>query len=285
MNPDLIYDVGMNNGDDTAYYLFKGFRVVAVEADPTLVAHARERFKDSLRSSRLEIVNAAIGPRDEKAEFWICESRSEWNSFDRRVASREGLAHHAIDVQCRPFRSVLEEYGVPFYLKVDIEGHDGYCVADLDPGDLPRYISLEMGQLESLFALRELGYNGFKLITQNDHSQLAADPFSITALLKRQLRPHPALYRLGARVAGMGRRLATPSERRDKLSPRGRNNGNHWRFPFGSSGPFGEETAGSWQAFDDVAYTWVTYQLGHSRYGAPSLDVWHDVHATRIEPK
>ena len=29
---DLIYDVGMNNGDDTAYYLHKGFRVVAVEA-------------------------------------------------------------------------------------------------------------------------------------------------------------------------------------------------------------------------------------------------------------
>lgn len=23
--PDFIYDVGMHNGDDTAYYLFKGF--------------------------------------------------------------------------------------------------------------------------------------------------------------------------------------------------------------------------------------------------------------------
>ena len=29
----LAYDIGMHNGDDTAYYLAKGFRVVAVEAD------------------------------------------------------------------------------------------------------------------------------------------------------------------------------------------------------------------------------------------------------------
>jgi hypothetical protein len=28
--PDYIYDFGMNNGDDTEYYLKKGFRVVGV---------------------------------------------------------------------------------------------------------------------------------------------------------------------------------------------------------------------------------------------------------------
>jgi len=35
---DLVYDVGMNNGDDTAYYLSLGFRVIAIEANPELVA-------------------------------------------------------------------------------------------------------------------------------------------------------------------------------------------------------------------------------------------------------
>ena len=38
---DLIYDVGMNNGDDTAYYLSLGFRTVAIEADPELVEQAK----------------------------------------------------------------------------------------------------------------------------------------------------------------------------------------------------------------------------------------------------
>jgi 16S rRNA A1518/A1519 N6-dimethyltransferase RsmA/KsgA/DIM1 with predicted DNA glycosylase/AP lyase activity len=31
---DLIYDVGMHHGEDTEFYLRKGFRVVAFEADP-----------------------------------------------------------------------------------------------------------------------------------------------------------------------------------------------------------------------------------------------------------
>ena len=34
MIPKLVYDVGMNNGDDTAYYLRMGYRVVAFEANP-----------------------------------------------------------------------------------------------------------------------------------------------------------------------------------------------------------------------------------------------------------
>jgi FkbM family methyltransferase len=273
MVSDLIFDVGMNNGDDTAYYLYKGFRVVAIEADPTLIDRARERFADAVRDGRLELVNAAIGPDEGIAKFWICESRSEWNSFDRGIASREGRAHHAIDVHCRRFGSLLEQYGTPFYLKIDIEGHDLYCVQGLDPADLPEYISLEMGPLEALFTLRDLGYTGFKLITQNDHSQLAIDVFSVKELVKRTLRPHSAMYALGRRM--------TPRQPIPDDGPSARNG---WEFQLGSSGPFGEDTDGSWHTLDHVAYTWVTYQLGHSHYGAPGLDVWHDVHARHHTP-
>lgn len=49
MNPKLIYDVGMNNGDDTAYYLWRGFRVVAIEATPELVATAANRFRCEMK--------------------------------------------------------------------------------------------------------------------------------------------------------------------------------------------------------------------------------------------
>src|SRR5262249_47574747 len=142
MISDLIYDVGMNNGDDTAYYLYKGYRVVAVEVDPALVAQARNRFASEIRRGQLELVSVAIGPRRETAPFWICEGRSEWNSFDRQIASREGGSCHAVEVEGRPFRDPLAQYGVPSYLKIGIEGHDHYCVDDLDPGDLPTYVSL-----------------------------------------------------------------------------------------------------------------------------------------------
>ena len=32
----VIFDLGMHNGDDTAFYLSRGFNVVALEANPAL---------------------------------------------------------------------------------------------------------------------------------------------------------------------------------------------------------------------------------------------------------
>jgi hypothetical protein len=53
---DLVYDVGMNNGDDTAYYLSLGFRVVAIDANPELVEQAKSRFANEIASQRLIIL-------------------------------------------------------------------------------------------------------------------------------------------------------------------------------------------------------------------------------------
>jgi len=36
MNKNLIIDVGVHQGEDTEYYLKKGFCVVGIEADPQL---------------------------------------------------------------------------------------------------------------------------------------------------------------------------------------------------------------------------------------------------------
>ena len=291
---DLVFDVGMNNGDDAAHYLSKGYRVVAVEADPTLVEQARERFQEPIRRGQLELVNAAIGPKEEIAQFWVCDTKREWNSFDRNVASRYGLPLSQIPVLCRPFRDLLRQYGTPFYLKVDIEGHDHYCVDDLDRADLPQYISVEMGPLETVFKLGDLGYERFKLITQNYHTCLAIDVFGtrervrrqlrrVRAGVKRQLRPYPGLYRVGQRLSRIGQTL--PFGRSLNPVHPNRKTADPQQFPPGSSGPFGEETDGSWQTLSEVAYTWVAYRLGHSRYGPPSLDVWHDVHAARPSPE
>jgi FkbM family methyltransferase len=61
---DLIYDVGMNNGDDTAYYLSLGFRTVAIEANPELVEQAKSRFAREISAGRLFILNIGIADRE-----------------------------------------------------------------------------------------------------------------------------------------------------------------------------------------------------------------------------
>ena len=166
MHQDLIYDVGMNNGDDTAYYLRRGFRVVAIEADTRLAKCAAERFSTQISSGQLRILNIGITAEEGELPFWICETRSQWSSFDRKIASRDGNPHREVMVPCRRFASVLEEFGVPYYLKVDIEGNDILCLQDLNPQRLPRFFSMETADPDSITLMARRGFKRFKAISQ-----------------------------------------------------------------------------------------------------------------------
>jgi FkbM family methyltransferase len=140
---DLIFDVGLNVGQDTAFYLSRGYRVVAIEADPILAEAARKRFCLAIEAGNLEIVNAGIAAHEGIAEFWICDGKSEFNSFHKDIGARDGYPHHRIEVPTVRFASVLERFGTPHFLKIDIEGNDVLCLGDLSPSSLPRFISVE----------------------------------------------------------------------------------------------------------------------------------------------
>ena len=57
----LIMDIGMNNGRDSLFYLRKGFRVVAVEANPILVKNAQQQLADYIASGQLIIEPLGLG--------------------------------------------------------------------------------------------------------------------------------------------------------------------------------------------------------------------------------
>jgi hypothetical protein len=63
----------MNNGDDTAYYLSLGFRVIAIEANPELVANAKFRFLREIMAGRLTLASVGIAEEEGQFPFWICE--------------------------------------------------------------------------------------------------------------------------------------------------------------------------------------------------------------------
>jgi hypothetical protein len=60
VNTRLVFDLGMNNGDDSAYYLLKGYEVVAAEANPTLVDQARVRFQKEIQAGLIVIEHVGI---------------------------------------------------------------------------------------------------------------------------------------------------------------------------------------------------------------------------------
>jgi len=167
----LVYDIGLHDGRDTSHYLREGCRVVALDANPVMCAAAEANFRDHVRTGQLKVINRGVAEQKGQLEFWVCDDVSEWSSFHRDIASRNGAKHHQIDVDCVPIRHIVDEFGVPDYMKIDIEGNDRICIAGLTSTTAPRYVSIEMDHScgeRDLQILAGLGYRGFKVICQNN---------------------------------------------------------------------------------------------------------------------
>lgn len=254
---DLIYDVGLHDGSDTAYYLQRGFRVVAIDANPAMIESARKTFQ-SVPPDRLTLLNVAIAKEAEERTFWISD-RSIWSSFDESIAKRNGTHAEAVNVRCEPFAGILERFGIPYYLKIDIEGSDGLCVQGLAGfKDRPRYISWEAtypAGIDQLRAARDLGYTRFKIIRQLDFLPVLGPPYSRAEQLNF----------LRCRAIRKMRKIA-----------------GRWQERSGwSSGPFGEETPGRWLPWHEVARRWRDFHERRVRNNADLLAVWFDFHARR----
>jgi FkbM family methyltransferase len=271
----LIYDVGMHNGDDTAYYLHRGYNVVAIEANPVLCAGAAARFRQEIADGRLTLLNLGVAPVEGLLDFWICDGNSVWSSFDRTIAARDGLPHHRIPVECRRFSTILDQYGIPYYLKIDIEGNDHLCLEGLsNRADLPAYVSCELGNIEKYLQMLEgFGYTHYQLISQFDFRPLelrAGDPPDYTYVER-----FTGSQTLVGKLLRRGRRLL------------GRRLRNEWDFPLGSSGPFGEELPGRWQSASEALQTYNVLRDLFKRgaktpyWSGKNYSLWVDLHARR----
>jgi FkbM family methyltransferase len=109
---DLIVDVGMCDGADTAFYLAKGFRIVAIEANPALVERATKRFSRELEQGSLTIVDKAIGPKPGRVQFHVHRFKEDWSSLDSSKWSSDSV-FDTIDVDCVTLDSVLRQHGIP----------------------------------------------------------------------------------------------------------------------------------------------------------------------------
>jgi FkbM family methyltransferase len=176
----LIFDLGMNNGDDTAYYLSRGFAVVAVEANPALCQQAAARFRTAIDDGRLTIVNAAVWKESGETTFHVNLDNDHWSSLDLGWAGRNASRCEQIRVRCASLSNLFEEFGVPHYLKIDVEGVD-HTVLDQLHGQnlLPLYVSVEDCRFgfEYLATLASCGYDAFKLLDQSTVARLT-DPAS-----------------------------------------------------------------------------------------------------------
>jgi len=173
---NLIYDIGLHKGEDTDYYLRKKYRVVAIEANSDLCRECTEKFSQEIESDRLVIINKAISNSAGSINFYI-NDLSVWGTLDPEWAKRNelrGAKSHSVEIQATTIGEILSYHGMPFYMKIDIEGADILCLKGLlELTEKPRYISVESSAtslrdtLEQLEVLDQLGYTKFKIIPQH----------------------------------------------------------------------------------------------------------------------
>eukprot|EP00747_Dinoflagellata_sp_TGD_P163237 gnl/TRDRNA2_/TRDRNA2_181697_c0_seq1.p1 gnl/TRDRNA2_/TRDRNA2_181697_c0~~gnl/TRDRNA2_/TRDRNA2_181697_c0_seq1.p1 ORF type:complete len:349 (+),score=51.62 gnl/TRDRNA2_/TRDRNA2_181697_c0_seq1:66-1112(+) len=189
---NTVFDLGFYDGADSQGYLQAGYCVVGIEADPILVEEANTKFSQGIASGQLRMVNVAIAPSGDGTSwttFYQNKCTKEWNSFYQSVGCRSCQPPHkvlpppsaacdAIPVKAVTCHKILTSYGVPHYLKLDIEGAEPGCfeaIAALGQGvQRPGFISAEITEVEYIDHLYNLGYTAFKLQRQDQHHNGAA---------------------------------------------------------------------------------------------------------------
>jgi FkbM family methyltransferase len=185
IEPDLVYDLGLHEGEDTDYYLAKGYRVVAVDASPDLCEAQSKRLAGPIADGRLTIINAAIAAESGPVTFYASPV-TIWGTTNREFADRNERCGAGtsteITVEGVEFGSLLAKYGIPHFAKIDIEGADVLCLEGLrGRAEVPHYLSIESekrtwdGLLGEFDLLSELGYERFKVVPQHQvHRQRPA---------------------------------------------------------------------------------------------------------------
>lgn len=175
---DTIFDIGFEDGKDTAYYLHKGYNVIAVDADPNLIRLGNIKFANEIKENRLTLLNVGISDSKGSKPFFVNTYKAEWSSFDERLGSRKDPNYYSVNINCITLDELVSQYGTPLYIKIDIEGNDILGIESLlkMPEKKPQYLSIEAAQIDWLDKLVDLGYTKFKLVNQaNIKMQSTAD--------------------------------------------------------------------------------------------------------------
>lgn len=267
---DLVFDFGLHHGEDTNYYLAKGYRVLAFEADPVSIEFCRKRFQKQLTNQQLVIVEGAIAENPEvtTVPFYMNRSKPVWSTSNADWVKRNqrwGMDVTEVLAKTVDVHNIFIEFGVPHYLKMDIEGVERGVLRVLKSfQSRPRYVSFESEKVNfddlvnDLEFLETLGYTRFKVVQQ------ASIPGQIIRTIDRS-----------------GEEFS-------------------YRFEKHASGGFGEDAEGSWltkqQTIDAYLKIFARYRLlgdrstlGRSlatplrvirRVTGLPLPGWHDLHAT-----
>ncbi len=168
---DLIFDIGANSGVMTEWYLSRGARVVSVEPQPREVETLKARFGSD---PRVTILQKGLGSAPGLLSMSISPHSVLSTFSERQKAGRH--AHlgwiEQVDVEMTTLDILIRDFGVPRFIKVDVEGFESEVIAGLNQkaGAISiEFVAENIEETKTVCArLFDLGYRQFN-VSLGDH--------------------------------------------------------------------------------------------------------------------
>jgi FkbM family methyltransferase len=150
---NLIFDIGANQGYKTDIFLRLGARVVAVDPDEENQRLLRQRFlKYRITPKKVDIEGRAVSDAISIQTMWIDAPGSAKNTLNtkwveilrndpKRFGQRLDFAGEK-QVETVTLEKLIATYGIPFFIKIDVEGHEPSVLRGLNRS-VP-YLSFEV---------------------------------------------------------------------------------------------------------------------------------------------
>ena len=133
---DLVFDLGAHAGNRTRAFAAIGCRVVAVEPQPDFARLLRAFFG---RSPGVEVVEAAVHDEPGHGSLSISERTptvttlaTTWRDTRGRESDFAGVQwNRRVDIDTTTLDALIERFGVPTFIKIDVEGSEPRVLAGL----------------------------------------------------------------------------------------------------------------------------------------------------------
>jgi FkbM family methyltransferase len=132
---DVIFDIGANQGYKSDIFLRLGATVVAVDPDELNQNILAEKFlKRRLSPKPIHVEGKAVSDTKSTATMWLDAPGSAKNTLNRKwvdsLREDDSRFGHRLDfassrsVETTTIEDLIDRYGVPFFIKIDVEGHE-----------------------------------------------------------------------------------------------------------------------------------------------------------------
>ena len=120
----IIFDIGANQGDTTDYFRYAADQVISVEPDHRLARQIRERFRPV---DSVTVLEAAVDQREGYSILYLNPEFPAYNTLNGKwrdilQATSEHHFNQSYVVETVSLDQLIQTYGRPVYIKLDIEG-------------------------------------------------------------------------------------------------------------------------------------------------------------------